>query len=128
MDIYVDRIALTPTAAEVVWFTARRVARGVELRWRASTEARIVAFEIWRCAARGDGLLRIARVLAKAAGTASGASYRHVDRFAPRPGSYLCESSGPTEPRCGRATAPSCAEACELAAVRGRIAATATRR
>ena len=81
MDIFVDRIRLTPTAVMASSFSARAALTGVELTWRTATETHAAGFVVWRSTNRDGRLVKVTRKMlpAKKTGAASGARYRFVD-------------------------------------------------
>jgi hypothetical protein len=74
-----------PTAVSVREFHARPRGLTVSVRWRTTSEAHILAFDVLRV--RGNGTVRVNAkpIAARAAGSTAGASYALVDRaIAPR--------------------------------------------
>jgi putative Ig domain-containing protein len=69
-----------PTSAQLSWFSARYVRRGVELGWRTAHETTVAGFDVFR--ARAGRLVKVKRrlVAARAAGSPRGATYRLLDR------------------------------------------------
>jgi hypothetical protein len=67
-----------PTRVLVRSFAATRSPTGVALRWRSATEAGVAGYELYR------GQVRLNGRLVAAGGGASAASYRFLDRLAPR--------------------------------------------
>jgi hypothetical protein len=80
-DVFVDRISVTPTAADVSAFTATATARGVVLRWRSASDLRLLGFHVWR-SRTGVKAVRITSAMVRAhpPGAATGRAYRFVDR------------------------------------------------
>jgi uncharacterized repeat protein (TIGR01451 family) len=54
-----------PTAVAVAWVTARPVAKGVLLRWRTSSAANLLGFEVWRQTSSGRQRLNKKLVVAR---------------------------------------------------------------
>ena len=69
-----------PVAVTIVSLAARRSATGVTLTWRTASEANLVGFNVWRSGKRVNARL----IVAKRSGRPAGATYRFVDRLAPR--------------------------------------------
>jgi hypothetical protein len=67
-----------PTRVLVRSFAATRSRSGVALRWRSASEAGVAGYALYR------GTVRLNRRLIAASGGVSAASYRFVDRLAPR--------------------------------------------
>lgn len=90
MDVFVDKLTLTPTGAQVASFAARPSSAGIELTWRTASELQAFGFDIWRSVHRNGGFAKVTRAMirARAPGTARGASYRFVDRRAPHGRAY----------------------------------------
>lgn len=74
-----------PTAAGVHGLTAVQARRGAVVRWRTSTEAATLGFDLYRSP---GGKLNRRLIPAKAAGSAGGAAYAYVDARAGRAASY----------------------------------------
>jgi hypothetical protein len=72
----------TPTAVRASSLTAARSAKGVVLRWRTGTEVGTLGFYVYR--AKGPKRIRLNKALIRARGNIGGASYRFLDRTAPR--------------------------------------------
>jgi hypothetical protein len=73
-DVFVDRLAVSPTATEVSGFVARRTSRGVALTWRPASGLRLLGFHLWR-----SGVRITPRLVPVSAGAAV-TRYRFVDR------------------------------------------------
>jgi hypothetical protein len=72
-DIFLDRIALAPTAAAVSAFAGRRTSRGIVLSWRAG-DVRLLGYHLWRARKR------ITKHLIPAMATTVDGRYRYLDR------------------------------------------------
>ena len=75
-----------PTSVTVATFAAKRVARGVTLRWRTAHESSLLGFNVFR--ATGKRFVRLNKVMVSAKRRAQGASYSFVDRTARKGRAY----------------------------------------
>jgi subtilisin-like proprotein convertase family protein len=73
-----------PTAVTVQSFTAKRSSKVVRLGWRTASEARIAGYNVYRFAHGTKVKVNRHFVAAKRSGTARGARYTLVDRYAKR--------------------------------------------
>ena len=73
-----------PTAVTLKSFTARREARGVQLRWQTASETDALGFNVYRFSAGGKAKVNHGLVAAKRRGTPRGAAYSLRDSRARR--------------------------------------------
>ena len=72
----------SPTAVKLTSFVARQMRSGVLVSWRTGAESEALGFNVYR------GSLKLNRSLIAARGSATGATYRFVDRTVGRAGSH----------------------------------------
>lgn len=87
-DVYTSAVTGAPTGITVTRLDASRVANAVAIRWSTAQETGVAGFNLFRAVEGRTTKVNRTLIRAKAAGRAIGATYRFVDRSAPRGATY----------------------------------------
>jgi hypothetical protein len=83
-SMWENNVQSNPTAVTVASIALRRIGADVRISWRTATETGIAGFNVFRAGSK----LNRSMIPARQSGRAEGATYRFLDRHAPRLARY----------------------------------------